>query len=62
MESYLEKFLEKLKKEGKVHTFSQEETSEIDRQINEKMEECDREFKYKNAKSIEDAKRTYITF
>ncbi len=39
---------------------SAEQSSEIDKRINDKMEKSLREYRLKSAKSIEDARHTYV--
>jgi len=55
-------FYRQAKLEGKVITISEEEFDRANNRVNEKMEEFSREWKYKNAKSIEEAMHHYLTF
>ncbi len=55
--------IEKINKKAKtLYTCSQEESLEIEKRIYEEMRKVDMEYKMRNAKSIESAKRAYITF
>ncbi len=45
-----------------IYTLSPEESCEINDRINEEMRKVDLDFRIKQAKTIESAKRTYITF
>lgn len=47
--------LEKLRAEGKVIEYSEEEMAERSESMHRRMEEFDREFAYKEAKSNEEA-------
>ncbi len=47
---------------GEIITLTSEESSKIDRRINEAMEISRRDYAIRSAKSWEDAGRCYITF
>ena len=61
MKDHVKKLLEKLALENSPRIIEGEEAAEVYRDINEKMWRARLEFNKKNADSIEEASRCYIT-